>query len=126
MLGGINLKNWNDEENLCVGTMAFKILHTSGHSPGSVCIMVDDILFTGDTLFKNAIGRTDFIGGDKYAMENSLRRILSLKGNFRIFPRHEGDTTLSYEREFNPYLKAIIKETPSYNQFSDYLLKKVN
>lgn len=109
-LEGVTLKNWNDEENLSIGPMTFKVLYTPGHSPGSVCIMTEGILFTGDTLFRNAIGRTDFIGSDKYAMENSLRRIISLKGNYRVLPGHEGETTLSFEREFNPYLKAIIRD----------------
>lgn len=109
-LEGITLNNWNDEENLSVDTMTFKVLCTPGHSPGSVCVMTEDILFTGDILFRNSIGRTDFIGSDKYAMENSLRRITSLKGDFRILPGHESETTLSKERRFNPYLKALIKK----------------
>jgi len=75
-LEGISLNNWRDEENICVGAMTFKVLCTPGHSPGSVCMLTGDVLFTGDTLFRNAIGRVDFIGSDKDAMENSLRRII--------------------------------------------------
>lgn len=105
-LKGIALKYWNAEDVIRVGSMSFSIICTPGHSPGSVCILIEDWMFSGDTLFKNAIGRTGFVGSDRRAMVDSLCRIASLKRNYRIFPGHEDPTTLFDEIETNPYLRT--------------------
>ena len=76
-----------------------EILHTPGHTPGSVCILADeDVLLTGDTLFCRGYGRTDLYGGDSIALYSSLRRILSLP-DYRVLPGHGEETTISRERK---------------------------
>lgn len=89
------------------GDLTFRILHTPGHSPGSVCYICEDVIFSGDTLFCCSIGRTDFPGGDPDAMLRSLRTLSSLEGNYRVCPGHNESTTLDYERRSNPYLAGL-------------------
>lgn len=88
--------------------MKFDIIHTPGHSPGSVCIITDDLMFTGDLLFKGTIGRVDFIGGDALEMEKSLQRIIKYPKTTRIYPGHEEFSTLQSELDTNAYLKSAI------------------
>jgi hydroxyacylglutathione hydrolase len=73
------------------------VLHTPGHTPGSVCYRVGDVLFTGDTLFHNGYGRTDFPGGDFREMTRSLRRLLRLPGDIVFHPGHGQSSTLARE-----------------------------
>lgn len=89
------------------GDLTFKVLHTPGHSPGSVCYICEDVVFSGDTLFCCSIGRTDFPGGDIHAMELSLRKLYDLNGDYRVYPGHNETTTLDYERKSNPYLTRL-------------------
>lgn len=89
------------------GNLTFRILHTPGHSPGSVCYICEDVIFSGDTLFCCSIGRTDFPGGDPDAMLRSLRTLSNLEGNYRVCPGHNETTTLDYERRSNPYLAGL-------------------
>ncbi len=84
--------------------MEFRVLHTPGHTPGSVCFMAEDVLFTGDTLFEGSIGRTDFPGGSWDEMHASLQRLYRLEDDYRVFPGHGGATTLDQEKRENPYL----------------------
>ncbi|HIC95888.1 TPA: MBL fold metallo-hydrolase [Candidatus Bipolaricaulota bacterium] len=87
--------------------LSLKVLHTPGHSPGSLVFMVDRGLFVGDLVFSGSIGRTDLPGGSPREMERSLRRIIELEGDFRIFPGHGPETTLSRERVSNPFLREL-------------------
>ena len=86
-----------------------KVLPTPGHSPGSVCFQITDrtdgetALFTGDTVFRNAIGRSDLPGGNLNELMNSVEKIKKLDGSLRIFPGHGPDTTVSLELRNNPY-----------------------
>lgn len=89
------------------GNLTFRILHTPGHSPGSVCYICEDVILSGDTLFCCSIGRTDFPGGDPDAMLRSLRTLSNLEGNYRVCPGHNETTTLDYERRSNPYLAGL-------------------
>ena len=91
-------------EQLCVAGLDFQILHTPGHTPGSVCLICEDVLFSGDTLFAGSCGRTDFPGSDPKEMVASLKKLYELPGDYRVYPGHAEDTTLSYERENNPYM----------------------
>ncbi len=84
-----------------------KILHTPGHSPGSIVLLGDGILFGGDLLFAGSIGRTDFPGGSPREMEASLRRIATLSGDLTVYPGHGEITTLAEERETNPFLVTM-------------------
>ena len=92
-------------DRFCVAGMEFSVLHTPGHTPGSVCLLAEDALFSGDTLFAGSCGRTDLPGGDWDTIEVSLQMLKSLPGDYRVFPGHGEDTTLSRERQYNPYLR---------------------
>ena len=87
-----------------VGNMKWKVIATPGHTPGSVTLKVEDVLFTGDTLFRHECGRCDLEGGDFSAMLRSLKRLSELEGDYKVFPGHEGISTLSEERAANPYM----------------------
>ena len=95
------------KQQLC--NMEFEVLHTPGHTSGSVCFLFtskegDKYLFTGDTLFCGTIGRTDFPTGSISILRESLKKLASLEGDYPIYAGHEEETTLSYERKTNPFL----------------------
>ena len=85
--------------------LTIRVLHTPGHTAGSVCLLVDDTLYTGDTLFARSCGRTDLPGGDSQVILTSLRRLHDMEGDYTVCPGHSGSTTLSLEREYNPFMK---------------------
>ncbi|OQY37824.1 MAG: hypothetical protein B6229_07495 [Spirochaetaceae bacterium 4572_7] len=76
-----------------------RVIHTPGHSPGSICLYAEEnsILFTGDTLFKSGIGRTDFTGGDYKTLISSLDKLWTLPENTKIYPGHGATSTISLE-----------------------------
>ena len=82
------------------GELAGKIIHTPGHTGGSICILVNDALFTGDTLFKRMYGRTDLKTGSEENMYNSIRKILSLPENTIVYPGHGAITIIREEKEY--------------------------
>lgn len=83
------------------------VLHTPGHSPGSIVLVGDGALFVGDLLFSGSIGRTDLPGGSARKMDDSLRRIVGLGGDPTVYPGHGETTTLGRERGTNPYLRPM-------------------
>lgn len=85
---------------LKVGDSGFRILHTPGHSPGSISILGDGLIFTGDTLFRMGYGRTDLPGGSYEALVESLRRLLALDEGLKVYPGHGPWTTIGAERLF--------------------------
>ena len=85
--------------------LSFKVLHTPGHTPGSVCLMCENVIFSGDTLFWGSCGRTDLPGGSWNTIRISLRRLADLKGDYRVYPGHGDETTLDFERKMNPYMQ---------------------
>jgi glyoxylase-like metal-dependent hydrolase (beta-lactamase superfamily II) len=87
-----------------IDTFKFEVFHTPGHTKGSVCIKFDNDLFTGDTLFKGSVGRTDLFGGSAQQMKQSLRFIRALNHDYIIYPGHDNVTTLFEELKHNPYL----------------------
>ena len=89
---------------LNIAGLYIHVLHTPGHTPGSVCLMVDDVIFSGDTLFAGGCGRTD-IGGDWATICRSLKRLGEIEGYFKVFPGHGESTTLAYEKRYNPYMR---------------------
>lgn len=95
---------WKDRQSFRLGETEFTVLHTPGHTPGSCCYLTEGILFAGDTLFHESIGRTDFPGGNTRQMYDSLDRLLALDGDYRVYTGHYEHTTLSHEREYNPYI----------------------
>lgn len=86
------------------GDCSFKVMHTPGHTYGSVCYICDNVIFSGDTLFCCSCGRTDFPGGDAAYMKDSLYRLSLLEGDYKVYPGHNDQTTLDYERKNNPYM----------------------
>lgn len=97
-------------DTIPVGSLTVEVLHTPGHSEGSLVFKVNDVLFTGDTLFEGSCGRTDLEGGSWAQMCASLRRLHALEGEFTVLPGHEGFSTLSRERAQNLYMKQALKE----------------
>lgn len=94
-----------EEECLELAGFHIHVLHTPGHSEGSCCFQIGEQLFTGDTLFRFSMGRTDFPGGSTEAMARSLSRLAALPGDYAVHPGHDAPTTLDFERHNNPYLQ---------------------
>ncbi len=94
----------SDGETINLIGEEIKIFHTPGHTSGSVCYLIDEKLYTGDTLFYMSVGRTDFPTGDYDTLCNSINRIYDLENDYIVMPGHGPDTTISFERENNPYV----------------------
>ena len=92
-------------DELTVGNMHFSVLHTPGHTPGSVCLRCGNVLFSGDTLFQGSCGRTDFPGSDRRAMRKSLDLLAAIDENLTVYCGHGPATTLDIERRTNPFLR---------------------
>ncbi len=95
---------YGEGDILNLSGLSLRVLHTPGHTPGSVCLLAEDTLFSGDTLFMDSCGRTDFPGGSTPAILQSLKRLAGLDGDYRVLPGHGPATTLSQEKQFNPYM----------------------
>ncbi|HHY41987.1 MAG TPA: MBL fold metallo-hydrolase [Thermoanaerobacterales bacterium] len=96
----------NGDEMFNLGKLVLKIIHTPGHTPGGISIQVDNIVFTGDTLFAGSIGRTDFPGGSLDELISSIKnKLLILEDDTKIFPGHGEPSTIAYEKSMNPFLQ---------------------
>ncbi len=93
-------------DQFMLGETEISVMHTPGHTKGGVCFVADGKMFSGDTLFKVGVGRTDLPGGHLRTLVNSLRRIGSLQGDYEIYPGHGDSTTLSYELKQNRLLRS--------------------
>ena len=100
-----NLK-LTENEDIKFGSHTFKIIRTPGHSPGSVSFYCaeENVLFTGDTLFKGSIGRTDFPGGSMFQIISSLRELAQLPDKTIVYPGHGPQTSIGFELAHNPYM----------------------
>jgi hydroxyacylglutathione hydrolase len=95
-----------DGEELKLGSLSFKVIHTPGHSAGGVCYLIGKTLFAGDTLFEGSIGRSDFPDGShEQLLESIQQRILPLGDDVAVFSGHGPETTVGRERRFNPFLQ---------------------
>ncbi|NLN65396.1 MAG: MBL fold metallo-hydrolase [Clostridiaceae bacterium] len=95
-----------DGDILECGGLSYHIIHTPGHSKGSICIHVGNALFTGDTLFHTSIGRTDLPGGSMEDIEKSIReKLYSLQDETAVYPGHGVKTSIGYEKKHNPYYR---------------------
>lgn len=95
-------------DKLNIGEFKFSILETPGHSPGSICIYFEDenIVFTGDTLFFESVGRADLPGGDYFQLLKSIRKnLFVLPGKTIVYPGHGPSTTIDHEKMYNPFIK---------------------
>ena len=103
-----DLNYYKEGDTLTLGSLTIQVLHTPGHSPGSVSLLVGDTLFSGDTLFCSSMGRTDLPGGSYEQIMASLKKLGQLKGNLKVLPGHEWASTLDREREYNYFLKEAM------------------
>lgn len=101
-----SVKILSDKDNMSISGLEFSVLHTPGHTEGSVCYVFEKekVIFSGDTLFASTVGRTDFVGGDFSVLMRSLEKIKKLDGDYDIYPGHNAKTTLSREKKFNEYM----------------------
>ena len=99
---------YSEGDVVAVGGLTFTVFETPGHSPGSVTLVCESALFTGDTLFRDSCGRTDLEGGDMDALLASLRRLAALEGDYEVYPGHTESTTLDRERRFNYYVRLAV------------------
>jgi glyoxylase-like metal-dependent hydrolase (beta-lactamase superfamily II) len=101
-----------DGDEISAGDLTLQVLHTPGHTPGSVCFVADDgrAIFAGDTLFAGSIGRTDFPGGDWNAMAQSLKKLMQLAEDYDVYPGHGESTTIGNEKRTNQYCRHVLKQ----------------
>ena len=93
-----------NDDILYAGTLHLKVMHTPGHSPGSICLLGDRCIFTGDLLFAGGIGRYDFPGSSYTTLMDSLRKVIALDDDLIVHPGHGPETTIGNERRTNPFL----------------------
>ena len=94
----------SDGDIISQDELGFRVIHTPGHTSGSVCYILDDVMFSGDTLFRDSIGRTDMPDGDYSVLAKTLSAISEISENYRVLPGHNEETTLERERSHNPFL----------------------
>lgn len=91
-----------DGDTITVGDMKINVIHTPGHTEGGVCYLIDDKLFSGDTLFRESIGRTDLFGGSFDKLSQSIKnKLFSLNDNITVYPGHGPLTTIGHEKKYN-------------------------
>ena len=109
---------YDEGDTLALGGLTIQVLHTPGHSPGSVTLQVEDVLFSGDTLFAGSCGRTDLPGGSYDQMMASLKRLGELEGEFRVLPGHNAPSTLDREREYNSFVREAMGRPMKFGRWS--------
>ena len=103
-----DLKFYDEGDALTLGELTIQVLHTPGHSKGSVTLKVGDVLFCGDTLFAGSCGRTDLAGGSYDEIMASLKKLGQLPGDYHVCPGHDVTSTLERERRSNPFLREAM------------------
>lgn len=97
-----------DGDTIEFGDIKAEVIHTPGHTPGGICLKAGKYLFTGDTLFKGSVGRSDLYGGDGETLNNSIKtKLVGLSDDVIVCPGHGAATNMKYEKETNPFLKSI-------------------
>ncbi|MGI6161284.1 MAG: MBL fold metallo-hydrolase [Christensenellales bacterium] len=96
----------DDGDIITSGNLEFEIIHTPGHSMGSICIKCGKALFTGDTLFKGNVGRADLPGSNDTMLAASLEKVKKLDGDYNVYGGHGASSTLDRERQHNPFLNG--------------------
>ncbi|NLE04810.1 MAG: MBL fold metallo-hydrolase [Crenarchaeota archaeon] len=97
----------NEGEYIKFGEVTLRVLHTPGHSQGSITLIGETEIFTGDTLFAGSIGRTDFPGSSDYQMQLSLKKLAQLPDYYTVYSGHGPRTTIAQEKNSNPFLDGI-------------------
>ena len=98
-------KTYADGDILHLAGLDITVVHTPGHTPGSVCLLSGTTLFSGDTLFAGSCGRTDLPGGDWTAIQASLKKLAAIDANLWVLPGHGESTMLRDEKKYNPYMR---------------------
>ncbi len=96
-------QTFTDGDKITEADMVFEVMQTSGHSMGSSCFILGDVMFTGDTLFRGSCGRSDFLDGSEEDMRKSLKKLFALEKNYTLYTGHGENSTLDYEKKFNIY-----------------------
>ena len=94
-------------DEITAAGLTFKVLQTPGHTPGSVCLLCNNAMFCGDTLFAGTCGRTDLHGGSHFEMMQSLKRLAKLDTDYMVLPGHGGSSTLFQEKRSNPFMQSL-------------------
>ena len=106
---------FSDGDSVCIGALTFTVIETPGHTPGSVTLLCTEAggeekaLFTGDTLFRDSCGRTDFPGSSTDDILRSLKRLAELPGDYEVYPGHGFSSTLARERSVNYFVNAALR-----------------
>lgn len=98
----------SDGQVLEINNLHLQVLHTPGHTPGSICFLNGKHLFSGDTLFQGSVGRTDLPGGSMKQLGDSLKLLSQLPEDTRVYPGHGEITSIKQELETNPYLQEVL------------------
>ena len=98
--------NYEEGDVLSLGGLSIQVMHTPGHTPGGVCLLCENAMFSGDTLFAGTCGRTDLPGSSYKDMWASLARLASLEKDYKVLPGHGESSTLFMEKRLNPYLQG--------------------
>ena len=113
----VNLEQFKDQihfidegDTIPIGNVTATVLHTPGHTPGGVCFLAEDCLFSGDTLFCGSCGRTDFPSSSPEDMMKSLARLGRLEVNYHVLPGHERVSDLAQELKYNPFLRYAMRQ----------------
>ena len=100
----------SDNASITLDELTIKVIATPGHTKGCVCYIVGDIIFSGDTLFYEEVGRCDLYGGSYPTIKRSLLKLCALPGDYVVYPGHGESTTLNHERKYNRYIAEALKE----------------
>ena len=103
-----NITPYVQGDKVAIGPLTAEVIHTPGHTRGSVTVKVGEVLFTGDTLFRGSMGRTDLPGGSYSQLRESLGKLGKLEGDYKVYPGHEGFSTLENERKTNYFVREAM------------------
>lgn len=93
-------------ETINFGSVLLRVLHTPGHTPGGICLVGEKVVFSGDTLFAESIGRTDFPGGSYSQLIGHIQqKLMVLPDDYTVYPGHGSETTIGWERKMNPFIQ---------------------
>jgi len=98
----------NDNDEIKMGGLFFKVMHTPGHSPGCICIYGEGVVITGDTIFAGSVGRTDFYGGDSLKLKQSFRKLMKLPDDTKVLPGHGETSTIGIEKKENMFSEEFL------------------
>lgn len=104
-----DVRFYDEGDTVPLANLTIQVIYTPGHTRGGVCLVVDDVIFSGDTLFRGSCGRTDFPGSSPVEILDSLWKLAQLHGDYTVYPGHDQQTTLREERQHNPYLLYVLR-----------------